>query len=89
MRKLQGSLINRNLDNEAATETSRLLTALDDALDQSSTMRDIVDKYERLHNIESITGPSIKTRILREEIESMERELRIERYQQCVETDVN
>ena len=89
MRKLQGSLINRNLDNEAATETSRLLTALDDALDQSSTMRDIVDKYERLHNIESIAGPSIKTRILREEIESMERELRFERYQQCVQTDAN
>ena len=81
--------MDKDLNIEVATATSRLLAALDDALDQSSVMREIVDKYERLHNIESITGPSIKTRILREEIESMERELRIERSQRCVQTDAN
>jgi hypothetical protein len=82
MRKLDGSVINKDLDNAETTETSRLLAALDDVLDQSTVMRDIVDKYERLHRIESIAGPSIRTRILREEIESMEREFSFERYQQ-------
>jgi hypothetical protein len=74
--------MDKDLNTEAAAETSRLLAALDDVLDQSTVMRDIVDKYERLHRIESITGPSIRTRILREEIESMEREFSFERYQQ-------
>jgi hypothetical protein len=44
-------------------------------------MREIVDKYERLHSIESIVGPSSKTRILREEIELMEREFNFGRCQ--------
>ena len=73
--------MNRDLNTEAATETSRLLAELDDALGQCSVMRDIVDKYDRLHSIERITGPSIKTRILREEIELMEREFSFERCQ--------
>ena len=71
----------KDLDIEVATATSRLLAALDDALDQSSVMREIVDKYERLHSIESIVGPSSKTRILREEIELMEREFNFGRCQ--------
>ena len=79
--------MNKDLDAEAATETSRLLAELDDALDQSSVLREIVDKYERLHSIESIAGASCKTRILREEIESMERDLRSERHQQRVDID--
>ena len=71
----------KDLNIEVATATSRLLAALDDALDQSSVMREIVDKYERLHSIESIVGPSSKTRILREEIELMEREFNFGRCQ--------
>ncbi len=81
--------MNKDLDAEAVAETSRLLAELDDALDQSSVLREIVDKYERLHSIESIAGASCRTRILREEIESMERDLRSERYRQRVETEKN
>jgi hypothetical protein len=73
--------MDKDLNIEVATATSRLLAALDDALDQSSVMREIVDKYERLHSIESMVGPSSKTRILREEIELMEREFNFGRCQ--------
>ena len=73
--------MDKDLNIEVATATSRLLAALDDALDQSSVMREIVDKYERLHSIESIVGPSSKTLILREEIELMEREFNFGRCQ--------
>jgi hypothetical protein len=71
--------MDKDLNTAAAAETNRLLAELDEALDQSSIMRDIVDKYERLHSIESIAGASSKTRILREEIELMEREFSFER----------
>jgi len=73
--------MDKDLNTEIATETSQLLAELDNALGQSNVMREIVDKYERLHNIESIAGLSIKTQILREEIELMERELSAERRQ--------
>jgi hypothetical protein len=74
--------MDKDLNTDAAHETSRLLAELGEALDQCGVMRDIVDKYERLHSIENIAGSSSKTRVLREEIESMERDLRFERYQQ-------
>ena len=81
------------MDQDSSTksvmETSRLLAELDDALDQSSVMRDIVDKYERLHNIEDIAGTSCRTRDLRKEIESIERDLNAERCQHHLETDAN
>ena len=64
---------------EITSETNRLLSALDDAIDQSTAMRDIVDRYQRLHNIESLTGPSRITRILRKEIKMMERKFRLGR----------
>lgn len=73
--------MDKDLTTEIATETSQLLAELDNALGQCNVMREIVDKYERLHNIESIAGVSIKTQILREEIELMERELSIKRCQ--------
>lgn len=81
MLKLHGSFMGGDLNTTVATETSQLLAELDDVLGQSSIMRDIVDKYEHLHSIESIAGHSSKTRILREEIELMERELNFERCQ--------
>lgn len=68
-----------NLDTEITAETSRLLAELDDALNQCSVMRDIIAKYERLHSLECVTGPSCKTRMLRKEIELMERNLSLER----------
>lgn len=70
--------MDKELNTEVAIETSRLLAELDDAIDQSSVMREIVDKYQRLHSLESITGPSEKTRAMRREIELMERALRFE-----------
>ncbi len=68
---------NPNLDSSA--ETSRLLSELDHAIDQSSAMRDIISKYERMRHIESITGPSHATRIMRKEIQIMESRLRLVR----------
>lgn len=64
---------------EATRETTRLLSELDLAIDQSSVMRNIVDKYADLHNLESITGPSRLTRIMRKEIQVMESKLRFVR----------
>ena len=81
--------MDKDLFTKVAMETSRLLAELDDALDQSSVMRDIVDKYERLHSFEDIAGTSCKTRDLRKEVESMERDLSVERYQQRLKTDAN
>ncbi len=79
--------MDKDLSTKVAMDTSRLLAELDDALDQSGVMRDIVDKYERLHSIEDIAGTSSRTRDLRKEVESMERELKFERYRQHLETD--
>ena len=62
-------------NREEIRETSRLLSELDSAIDRSGVMREIVDKYERLRSIESITGPSRMTRILREEIQVLESRL--------------
>lgn len=64
---------------EATSETSRLLSELDKAIDQSSAMREIMRKYEYIHSIEKITGPSRMTRIMRKEIQLMESKLRIVR----------
>ena len=66
-----------NSDNnmDASHETSRLLSELDQAIDRSSVMRDIIGRYERLRSIENITGPSRLTRIMRTEIRSMEIQL--------------
>jgi len=71
--------MDKELDTGVAIETSRLLAELDVAIDKSSVMREIVDKYQILHSLESITGPSGKTQILRREIELMEPALRFDR----------
>jgi len=79
MSKLPGSFMAKDPNTEETTATTQLLAELDDALGQCSAMRDIVDQYERLHNIESIAGLSIKAQTLREEIELMEQEFSAER----------
>lgn len=61
---------------DPSRETSRLLSELDQAIDRSSVMRDIIGRYERLRSIENITGPSRLTRIMRSEIRAMESQLR-------------
>jgi len=81
--------MDKDSSTKSVMETSRLLAELDDALDQSSVMRDIVDKTERLHSIEDIAGTSCRTRDLRKKIESIERDLSLERYPQHLDTDVN
>ena len=60
-------------------ETTRLLTELDRALDESSVMRDIAGKYQRLHDLERITGPTRITRLLRREIRALENRLKLAR----------
>jgi hypothetical protein len=57
-------------------ETSQLLSQLDQDIDQSDLMRDIFNRWERLHRIEVITGPSRCTRVMRQEIEIMESKLK-------------
>ena len=52
--------------------TTHLLSELDFAIEQLNTMRDIITRYERLHRLESITGPSRRTRVMRKEIKIME-----------------
>lgn len=71
--------MNKNSNMETAKETSRLLSELDLAIDQSSAMRDIISKYEHMRSIENITGPSRVTRIMRKEIQIMESKLRLVR----------
>lgn len=67
------------MDRDASSptlETSQLLSQLDQVIDQSSLIRDIVNRWERLHRIEGITGPSRCTKIMRQEIEAMESKLK-------------
>ncbi len=71
--------VSNRVFGEAVKETSRLLSELDNAIDQSSVMRGIVNRYERLHYLENLTGPSRQTRVLRKEIELMEIKLRVGR----------
>ena len=67
--------MNKHSNMEATRETSRLLSELDLAIDQSSVMRDIISKYELLRRIENITGPSRVTQLMRREIQAMETKL--------------
>ena len=74
--------MNKHNNMEATNETSRLLTELDQAIDQSSVMREIIRKYEYIRSIENITGPSRLTRIMRKEIQLMESKLSVLRTRQ-------
>jgi hypothetical protein len=71
--------MNKEPQFESANETSRLLEELDQVLNQSSAMRDILRRYKLLHDLENITGPSRKTSSMRREIKLMEQRLRDER----------
>ncbi len=72
---------------DSTAETARLLSELDFAIDQSSAMRDIISKYEHMRSIESITGPSRITRVMRKEIQIMESRLRLVRSNQGLSQD--
>ncbi len=72
----------QNNNTDVTCETSRLLSELDLAIDESSVMRDIISKYEYIRSIENITGPSRMTRIMRKEIQLLESRLRLVRIRQ-------
>ena len=76
----------KNKSMEATRETSRLLSQLDLAIDESSVMRDIISKYEYIRSIENITGPSRVTRILRQEIRILESRLQLARNRHHAES---
>jgi hypothetical protein len=59
-------------DESLINETTRLLSELDQAIDHSSTLRDIIGRQEAVLELESITGSSRKTQILRLEITRLE-----------------
>ena len=56
-------------------ETSRLLSELELALDHCSTILAIARQREQLYDLESLTGPSQRTRSLRAEIRLLEQHL--------------
>jgi hypothetical protein len=62
-------------DESLTNETTRLLSELDRAIDHSSTLRDIIGRQEAVLELESITGSSRKTQILRQEITRLEQQL--------------
>ena len=66
-------------DETLTDETARLLRELDRAIDHSSVLRNIIRRQEALQELESITGPSHKTRSLRQEITRLERQLYAQR----------
>ena len=71
------------MDRDASSpihETSQLLSQLDQVIDQSSVMREIVNHSEQLHRIELITGPSRLTNLMRQEIDAMEIRLKSARH---------
>ena len=65
-------------ETRVSKDTRRLLFELDRAVDQSSTLRALAGRRELLYQLESLTGPSPKTRTLRQEISRMEQLLRDE-----------
>ena len=67
---------NRECDTGVADETSRLLEELDQAIDRCDAIRDIARRWERLHDMECVIGPSRQTRILRKEIMLLEKRIR-------------
>ena len=67
--------MDRDQGSELRRETSRLLTELERAIDHCSTLRAIARHREQLYNLESLTGPSAKTRSLRAEIHQLEQHL--------------
>jgi len=71
--------MHRNSRRELSNETSRLLSELELALDQCSAIRAIARHREQLYDLESLTGPSPRTRSLRAEIHQLEHNLSAER----------
>ena len=71
--------MHNNSGRELANETSRLLSELELTLDHCNTIRAIARHREQLCALESLTGPSPRTRTLRAEILQLEQRLGTER----------
>ena len=67
--------MNRDIDPSITGETNRLLAELDQAINRSDAIRDIVRRWERLHDMERVIGPSRRTRVLYKEIMLLERRI--------------
>ena len=62
-------------DAASLNETSRLLLKLDQAIDHSTVLRDLIRRRELLHDLENLTGNCLSTQTLRQEITSLEQQL--------------
>ena len=56
-------------------ETSQLLARLDEALDRSGRLRDILRQRQKLDDIEAVTGSSGSSLRLRDQIDRREKRL--------------
>jgi hypothetical protein len=62
-------------DAASLNETSRLLLKLDQAIDHSTVLRDLIRRRELLHELENLTGNSLSTQTLRQEVTRIEQQL--------------
>ncbi len=67
--------------------TLRLLNKLDLAIDEARLVRLIMDMNSQAGNIESVIGPSTRTRRLRDEVKSLESQLSCIRKQKSLVND--
>ncbi len=56
-------------------------------IDESSLKQIIVSRYENMRNIEQVTGPSMRTQMIRREIEIMENQVQLWRRFGAAATD--
>ena len=63
----------------ASQETSQLLQKLDELIEQSSVLQEIVRLGEKLRRLEQVAGPCHQSEIIRRQIALKESELHMER----------
>ncbi|MEM7565061.1 MAG: hypothetical protein AAF353_18765 [Pseudomonadota bacterium] len=71
--------MDRDSNTAVHQETSQLLEKLDNLIDQSSALQEIVRLGEKLHRLEKVTGPCYQTELIRLEIAHKESKLKSER----------
>lgn len=63
------------------TSTSQLLSNLSRAIDETKLLRTISSVQSDIYKIESVSGPSMRTRFLRRQLKSLENQLELVRNQ--------
>ena len=63
------------------TSTSQLLSNLNRAIDETKLLRTISSVQSDIYKIESVSGPSMRTRFLRRQLKSLEIQLEMVRKQ--------